>query len=334
VKTAVWLLLALPWAAHGGEVSVGVLGLFHSERLVLEAAGDSLSVRVDGNELEIREPLALVLANGAIQVGGPHDQRSGAVVSTSGDFILSVPAELSRRYRGELRISAQGSELLAVIAMDREAAVAAVLAKEAEDEPHAAALEAQAIVSRSFFAAGARHQGFDFCDTTHCQWLGEIPDADSDLARATRDTDGLVLRSRGETVQALFSPQCGGRTRTLAEVGLEPDGYPFYAVACELCRRDSDAWERTLSMADAHELFEQPGFESARLAVVRRLGWSMLPSNSYSLDPQGERVVIQGRGSGHGVGLCQAGAGDLAARGMSARRILRVYFPNTVVSRR
>lgn len=327
IVAGVWLWLALLAPVHAEPVEVSVLGLFHATRLDLETAG----VRVDGVALSAAGLVRIELRGNSVMVRTAAGERSGSVAETSGEFTLGVPDKLERRYRGELRIEPHGDELLAVISMDLETALAAVLAKEAKDEPHAEALAAQAIVSRSFLAAGRRHQRFDFCDTTHCQWLGETPVEDSPIGRAAQKTRGLVLLAQNRPVQALFSPRCGGRTRTLAQIGFEPKGYPFYAVDCRFCRRRPDAWQRTLSAADAGEILETPGLEAARLAVVRRLGWNVLPSNAYRITRRAERLDIRGNGAGHGAGLCQAGAGAMAARGLSAREILRVYFPNTAV---
>jgi len=43
-----------------------------------------------------------------------------------------------------------------------------------------------------------------------------------------------------------------------------------------------------------------------------------------------DRWLIRGGGFGHGAGLSQAGAIDLAWRGWSTERILRHYYPGTV----
>jgi peptidoglycan hydrolase-like amidase len=90
------------------------------------------------------------------------------------------------------------------------------------------------VAARSFFvAARGRHHGFDFCDTTHCQFLREPPAADHPAAMAARETAGLVLAFRGAPISAFYSASCGGRTRTLADAGLEAaDGYPFFSVEC------------------------------------------------------------------------------------------------------
>lgn len=318
-------LLALAGAAPAEPVRIGVLGLFHPTEL--ELSGE-FTLRLDGNPVSAAGPVRLVLDQGSVLVRSGQSEGRGAAVEASGVFLLAVPQKLNRRYRGELRVEPAGEELLAVVSMELETAVQAVLDKEgAQQQP--AALEAQAIVSRSFLAAGGRHDRFDFCDTTHCQWLGEIPPEDTNLAQAARRTEGLALHAGEGVVQALFTSRCGGRTHTLREIGLQPENYPFYSVECEACRRSPKRWERDLAAADASEILERPGLESSRLAVVRRLGWSALPGNNYTFTRSGERLLIEGVGEGHGAGLCQTGSEAMAARGAAALEILRHYFPNT-----
>jgi SpoIID/LytB domain protein len=121
-----------------------------------------------------------------------------------------------------------------VVSMDLETAVASVVAAEQIMSWPAEALKAQAVTARSFFvAAGGRHRGFEFCDTTHCQFLREPPAADHPASLASRATAGVVLAFRGVPVAAFYSANCGGRTRTLAEAGLRAgDGYPYFSVEC------------------------------------------------------------------------------------------------------
>lgn len=56
-----------------------------------------------------------------------------------------------------------------------------------------------------------------------------------------------------------------------------------------------------------------------------------LPSTLFVIEPQGDqRWLVRGGGFGHGAGLSQAGAIDLASRGWSTERILAHYYPGTV----
>jgi stage II sporulation protein D len=45
----------------------------------------------------------------------------------------------------------------------------------------------------------------------------------------------------------------------------------------------------------------------------------------------GSGFQIQGRGWGHGVGLCQEGAKGMALKGKSYGKILKLYYPGTQI---
>ena len=57
------------------------------------------------------------------------------------------------------------------------------------------------------------------------------------------------------------------------------------------------------------------------------IGYSRIKSTKFSIYREGDNFVFSGKGLGHGVGLCQWGARDLALKGKSAREILSFYFP-------
>ena len=63
----------------------------------------------------------------------------------------------------------------------------------------------------------------------------------------------------------------------------------------------------------------------------RVLGWNMLPGYNYKVRREGDRIVVRGRGEGHGIGLCQRGANVMATMGADHRTILNYYYPNTVI---
>ena len=66
-----------------------------------------------------------------------------------------------------------------------------------------------------------------------------------------------------------------------------------------------------------------------RLDAIRRT-LRTLPSTLFVLRPAGVGVwQLEGGGFGHGAGLSQAGAIDLARRGWDSRRILAHYYPGT-----
>jgi stage II sporulation protein D len=63
------------------------------------------------------------------------------------------------------------------------------------------------------------------------------------------------------------------------------------------------------------------------------LGFAELRSTAFALERTGDRLKFEGRGYGHGVGLCVVGAGRRAARGETAEAILHHYFPALEIRR-
>jgi hypothetical protein len=272
MKRHALVLLALslgpPAAPVPADVRVGVFGLFHPQELVVSAVGGVVSLGGDkhscvlraGDEARLEAPAAAAsersessrsewgwgpTSKNIRQGGSVRVACAAAVFSTravritgptgqSADLQLSVPGRITRRFHGRLDVILDGSELVPVVSMDLETAVASVVAAEQIGSTPPEALKAQAVAARSFFiAARRRHGGFGFCDTTHCQFLREPPAADHPAARAARETAGLVLTFRGAPFPAFYSASCGGRTRTLADAGLEDaDGYPYFSVEC------------------------------------------------------------------------------------------------------
>ncbi len=284
-------------------VKIGVFGLFHPTHLSVEAL-----------------PSQVLLVNGmprhAAVIDGPAmiTARDGGPT----DLTLSVPGKITRNFRGTLSVTAVGSELIPVITMDLEQAVAAVVAAEYPPGTHIEALKAAAVLARSYYTASPkRHRNFDFCDTTHCQFHRSPPPPQDAASRAAQETEGLSITYQNQPFAPLYSASCGGQTRTAASVGLQPDPYPYFAVACPACRRNSRRWTQSMAI----EIIPTEQFRLAQ----------KIPSNNYTVDkPAG---VIHGRGEGHGVGLCQLGATAMAASGMSFRDILNHYYPNTICSR-
>ena len=320
-RLSVVFLAALPLFAGDDSVRVGVFGLFQPSAATVEA----LSVVVDGREISLEgQGRATLEAAGdrvRVTIGVESFWADHVRTAPAAGFALSIPAKIRRRFPGRLTASAERDRLELIVEMSREEAVAATVAAEAPETWPEQALLAQAVVSRSYLSAprGRRHD-YDFCDTTHCQFLTEATERSRHAARQTR---GLVLRHRGRIVDALFTRDCGGRTLSSQEVGFGRDGYSYPAVDCPAA--DGASWTRALPSG------RTVAGEGARLRFVRANGWDALPSNSYRIRQTLEGLVAEGRGEGHGVGFCQRGAAALALRRMAFRDILVWYFPSAVV---
>ncbi|HET8890561.1 MAG TPA: SpoIID/LytB domain-containing protein [Candidatus Angelobacter sp.] len=334
-----WIIAVLLFSgaalAQEKEVRIGVLGLFHSKQFVVSPiAGQPLQCRAGGEPWPVIDPIHAELEGIKVRISGTDNASDEAIFCDNGTngttgFVASVPGKITRRYSGKLEIRATARELIVVVVMPMETAVASVVAAESPPRAPMEALKAQAVAARSFFVAGkGRHHSFDFCDTTHCQFLRAPPGPATAASQAAAATRGLALAYKDEVFAAMYSASCGGQTHALAELGIPVHGYPYFAVTCNYCRRHPEKWATQLKAEDAAALAPT---ESARLNLARRLGWKSVPGNSYSSHKENGSVVLEGVGVGHGIGLCQRGGADMARHGASFQEILRHYYPNTEV---
>src|SRR5262245_20430230 len=209
--------------------------------------------------------------------------------------------------------------------------------------------------------------GFDLCSSTHCQRFDPSRLRTSrwaDLARAavTR-TAGEILWYDDAPARVLYHADCGGHTSDAADVwGGAPapylvaerdDGAAHTSWHLELTRdalrealaadprtsagdrldgidvvsRDAAGRASVIDIAGARPTLVRG--ETLREVVTRALGPRSLRSTLFSVRRTRTGFVFDGRGFGHGVGLCQAGAYARLATGASPAGVLRHYFPGT-----
>ena len=70
------------------------------------------------------------------------------------------------------------------------------------------------------------------------------------------------------------------------------------------------------------------------LIIRRWLSESHLKSSAFDIKWVGDRLVLDGSGWGHGVGLCQIGAAVMASKGYTFDQILLHYYPGSILERR
>lgn len=242
-----------------------------------------------------------------------------------------------------------------------EAYVARVLVGEAAPQSPPAALESLAIAIRTFAVVNRnRHaaDGFDVCDTTHCQVLRIATTA---TERAASTTAGLVLMRAGTPVSVYYSASCGGRTEVPSAVWPGSDDPPYLPSQPDDACGGAPEWTTDIKAADLTRSLKAAGFRGDRLremrvmsrngsgrvsklrvagfspdtisgqdlrAVVgRTLGWLLVKSAAFEMERRGEVYHFEGNGYGHGVGMCVIGAFNLAVRGQTATQILNRYYP-------
>jgi hypothetical protein len=232
-------------SATAQTVRIGVFTLFHPTQLEIRPAGYSALLLQCGHSHLVlngesdHAKAVIRLDNGQLRCDTELTQTLTVAGRDGGstDFILSVPGRITRHYRGILTLSANPTQLIPVVSMDIETATASIVAAESPPGAAVEGLKAQAVVARSFLYAGGRHRDYDFCDTTHCQFLREPPLANSLAFRATKATRGLILIWQNKPLAAMYCSRCGGTTSSLRKNGMPSSGYPYFAVSCAYCRR-------------------------------------------------------------------------------------------------
>jgi stage II sporulation protein D len=251
----------------------------------------------------------------------------------------------------------------AVSVLPLEVYVARVLAGEAAPNTPDGALQALAIAARTYTIVNAgRHEreGFDVCDTTHCQVYRAATLA---TRRAALASAGLVLTYNGVPAEVFYSASCGGRTERASEVWASGAQFPYLLGVDDEVHEGDPVWRLERSLDEIRDAVLRTGSRGTRLEDVRiearsssgrvsrvglpgltpdtltgdqlraALGFAELRSTAFTLERVGDRLRFEGRGYGHGVGLCVVGAGRRAARGETAEAILRVYFPALEIRR-
>jgi stage II sporulation protein D len=204
---------------QGSRKSISFTGGLNAGDQKLDPAA-TYSVRRSAEGLVIRDGSgkSVGTTTGTLRVDAPVDQA----LLLKG---TSVPGIRDGRYRGSLLISASGSGLVAVNALDLEDYVRGVVSAESPSAWPTEALKAQAVAARTY--AIASHAGgtlFDqYADTRSQVYRGvaaETPNTDAAVAA----TKGQVVTYGGQPVTTYFFSTSGGETESVENsfVGSQP----------------------------------------------------------------------------------------------------------------
>ena len=261
------------------------------------------------------------------------------------------------------RTLADGRTRIETVAVDDY--IAQVLAGEGQPRAGDAAQQALAITARTFAMANRnrhRREGFDLCDTTHCQ---VVRAATATTTRAAQATSGRMLLNQGQPAFVFYSASCGGRTESASEVWPGAIDYPGEASVHDDADVNEAAWESDVRVQDIERALRAAGLRGDRLrdirvvarnksnrvsrvrveglappemsghefrmAVGRVAGFQAMKSTAFDVTRTSSGYHFRGRGFGHGVGLCVVGAGTRAARGATADDILKFYYPGLTI---
>lgn len=348
------LLLSVSAETQQRAVKVRLFRQHPPASILLYPEGASLRTCENCAPVPVKGPTTISAKGSSLSAGS----TSAQILLLTGRVRISGNGFPPFTVADELRVQARDDLLLLTLHMPLEEYVTAVLQGESASFKSDEALKAMAVAARTYavrFDSRHRLEGFDFCDTTHCQDLrlgNESPRARAAVAA----TQGELLWFLGRPAATYYHRSCGGEIEDAR--ALEPDLRVAYLRRHhdEYCIRTPDEWQSEITKADLSRALGRPlanvrvvdrsesgrvqrlliddrpiSATDFRLAVGRTLGWDKLRSDLYQEEDRGDRIEFRGRGQGHGVGLCQSGAEVMGEQGRSYREILAYYYPGAAV---
>ncbi|MBK9276356.1 MAG: SpoIID/LytB domain-containing protein [Flavobacteriales bacterium] len=361
-----WALAAAGWAAaQFQEVQVAVLHGKGVTSATLMGIRGAMAVLADGRqvgELAPNDGLRVALEDGRL-VGRSlsatwtaRDRITLRAPSGGGVRLRAVVPKVPERvYSGSIDIRRSGAELRFVNEVKLEDYVAGVVESEAGAQQAPEYYKLQAVGCRTYALANARKhapEGFELCDQVHCQvYKGRATHAPiTEAALATRGM--VVVDADIRLIHATFHSNCGGETLNAEDIWSRSEPY-LQATTDSFCIAQPHAtWTTTIPKADwlsymerkhglriadeavrAELLAHEPQCRGLYLNTTKPLvplkqvreDWK-LRSTYFTVRTTGDQVVLDGRGFGHGVGLCQEGAMEMARRGIPFLDILHHYY--------
>ena len=265
------------------------------------------------------------------------------------------------RYRGAIRLVAQGDTIEVVNVLDVESYLRGVVPSEMSASWPLEALKAQAVAARSYTMTSLDPASdYDMCATQECQVYrgvaAEHPRTDAAIAA----TAGVVVTYGGATARTYYHADSGGKVASSAEVWGSWSPYLLARTDAQ-ASTPHRAWQvrldgqvvgshltaagydvgtvtalRVVSLSESGRVseLEVVGTRGARvlsgsLLTQQARGWGL---KSMSFKVQGG-LTVSGDGWGHGVGMSQYGARALATAGYDFGQILAFYYPNTGLTR-
>ncbi len=366
-------VLACTAVAHA-DTSMRILLLKHQLQTVAASAG-GLIVRPfqAGSEPLLTPDITTVIdvrpqAGGLLLAGTIQTQDKLLITPLTG-LALTVDG-LS--YRGAIVIERDADGLLDVVnVVDLEQYLYSVVGSEVSASTPASALQAQAVVARTYAVAhlGAHEDlGFDLRAGDQDQAYNGIDAESEPVVNAVDATRGVVMLYHDHLAQAYYSACDGGYTsdghglndpqpylQAVRDPYCPMSPYMQWSAAVPLSAFVENLDARgavspPLLTSDVRDVRPGPADSSGRLqtiVLVMRRGSVSIPGTTFriaagnrmvkstrisSLSLDGGVIHASGAGFGHGVGMCQLGARGMAESGLGVYAILDFYYPGAILT--
>lgn len=290
---------------------------------------------------------------GAVREQSAQGQKDGGVqlAVKNGDAveIMALDAYLQGVVRGEMPASFELEALKAQAAAERTYIYYQLAAGRKEAHPNADVCTDPSCCNAWLSEEAAREK-----------WGGDFDGWESRIEEAVAATDGQVALYDGQPILAVFHSSSAGKTAGAGDVWSgdmpylrsvdSPEGeetVPNYYSAAEFTAAEAKAL-----LAQAHPELTFSGGpdkwfgavekdESGRVGTVEVCGAPLrgvevrrifsLRSACFTIDAAADRVTFRVTGYGHGVGMSQYGANELARQGRTWQEILLWYYADITI---
>lgn len=161
-------------------------------------------------EIEIKDEIGEILFS-------THENNLILSSANKWDSIITVE---DKRYRDFIKIQRESQSLLVINLIDIEHYLYGVVPREMPASFPMEALKAQAVAARTYTLNNLnKHgsEGYNLCDTTHCQVYGGVDGEHTRTNEAVDATKGIVITYNGSIIDAVYHSNSGGHTEDSAE---------------------------------------------------------------------------------------------------------------------
>ncbi|MCG8701191.1 MAG: SpoIID/LytB domain-containing protein [Bacteroidales bacterium] len=292
---------------------------------------------------------------------GDFNELEIASTGSDGVFTLKTvnPDKKGREYNDNLLLKVVKNKIQLVNKVELEKYIAGVIEAECGPTSTLEFYKAQAVLIRTYTIKNMfKHgeEGFNLCDQVHCQVHHGRSLLNDNIYKATSQTAGQVLIDKDSIlILSPFHANCGGHTSESGMVWQSDLPY-LPAVADPFCNTGKHSnWTATLSkttwqkflvskgvpVAVANDLaYNYTATERKKYLLVGNVEISFreirerfkLKSTFFSIKEKGNDIVFQGKGFGHGAGMCQEGAMEMSRVGYTYLDIIHFYFKDVSIT--
>lgn len=280
----------------------------------------------------------------------------------NGAFLISSDSpiyvdKIKRNYGGAISFRVNNKKLDIVNRVDMDEYLKGVLPKEMSPSFPMESLKAQALCSRSFAINNYNKfikNGYNLDDTTRSQVYYGKDVEEKTTNKAVEETIGQVIKYDGKVAETIFCASSGGYTVASSEAWggnsvpyliSKEDPYSVHPWKYELKNSDlkklnlSDVFSVSLDYTNSNRVNNLTFSTSKGDVKIKatdfrnKIGNTIIKSTLFDVNVIGNKVFVSGKGYGHGVGMSQYGAVEMAKKGSNYKDIIEFYFPGTNIEK-